>query len=98
MLEERVKPVKLYALHPASIVAVLISYEVRHGSMTQVLGNLVTAASYSWEPRAETRTPSNTCSKYAVRKGYGTFRTTTTKVPAPSGRVSGVEAKTNVGL
>ncbi|MED6195560.1 hypothetical protein PIB30_038984 [Stylosanthes scabra] len=40
--------------------------------MAQVLGNLVTAgltrivpvtAGYSWEPGAETRTPSNTCSK-----------------------------------
>ncbi|MED6109512.1 hypothetical protein PIB30_034304 [Stylosanthes scabra] len=40
--------------------------------MAQVLGNLVTAgltwivpvtAGYSWEPRAESRTPSNTCSK-----------------------------------
>ncbi|MED6180356.1 hypothetical protein PIB30_009424 [Stylosanthes scabra] len=57
---------------PASIVAVPRSYEVRHGSMAQVLGNLVTAgpgdnrivpvtAGYSWEPGAETRTPSNTC-------------------------------------
>ncbi|MED6183734.1 hypothetical protein PIB30_040454 [Stylosanthes scabra] len=31
--------------------------------MAQVLGNLVTAAGYSWEPGAESRTPSNTCSK-----------------------------------
>ncbi|MED6148009.1 hypothetical protein PIB30_049114, partial [Stylosanthes scabra] len=60
--------------------------------MAQVLGNLVTAgltrivpvtAGYSCEPGAETRTPSNTCSKYAVRKGLGTFRTTTNESPRP---------------